>query len=949
MTILDHNGLKVTETAPYDLNRKISVGTAQDNVITGSMSVDDAIAGMRDAESTKVVSKARNEAKRISERIEDILWKACKTGDFIVEDDDARFTRRPRMGQQKRKELVSELTKIYQKHGLADKEVWKEDSIGLVNGRKEMDKTAWRMAKVLWLPGWLFAGTFSQRTIHDLLSSSGLMPLDFDHVADVLALIEKLKNDPVIFMAAKSPSLTGVKSLIRIPDDAAKEPKVYLRCFQAMEAYLKAQYPEVTLGVDTQAKAVSQLMFFLHDKDAWCRPDSHVVLPLDEVVKETKSKHRQPAKAASGGAKMPDPITPGKSSGSDADEDERSFPFDEYPVEKQWVTVQSALESLEPWLAALQDGERYEKWTGLCFSVGHWASLIEDEMVKSDTKEWVLNFAEQLYGNNMAALENAFDKSDGRKTIASLFGLARDHGWQAPWRDDRPQIVLPSGGVQIRRSAEQIFKLIAPTHTLFNKGGHVVELCADKNGNPFLAPIKADEFRTRVEHHGRLMAWRVTKDGGAELKPAKLAVDDARAMLVSLEIKELPPISLITRCAVLTEDESGNLITLNNGYHEALGGVLVVQAQPVEEMPLEEAKDLLPKTVGEFVFLSEADRSRSLAARITPALRIGGFIKGSIPMECMEADEPQSGKGYSHAITTAIYNDQPHFVTQREGGVGSFDESLAQALISGHPFVTFDNVRGLISSPYLESFLTCSGLFFARIPGQREMPVDRDKVIILLTSNGMEATPDLVARSSICRIRKPKTENGEIIPYGGMPGLVKDGQAVFLSAVHAIIREWHRQGKPKLSVPDHDFHEWAGILGWMVEKLLGCAPLMQGHREIQSRAGDRDLSWLRQLCLKLEEQKQLGEWLTTTHLMEFCDVFDIPIPRVRLGTDAKTVLKIIGTRMAKVMGDADEKDFERYRISRELVTDKSAGDINKQRWFYIFERQDEKTNLSKSQ
>lgn len=549
--VLDHNGLKVTEATPYDLNRKVSVGTAQDNSILGSETVGDCIASMHHPDTEKIVTRARNKAKDIAGHIEDILWKTCKTDDLTVEYDDAYFTRQgSRLGHEKRKELVSELTKIYKKYGLADKEMWKEDSTELVNGRKEMDKTAWRMAKALWLPGWLFAGTFSQRTIHDVLSSSGLMPLDFDHVADVSALIEKLKNDPCIFLAAKSPSLTGVKALVRIPDDAASDPKVYLRCFQAMEAYLHAQYPEVTLGVDKQAKAVSQLMFFLHDKDTWCRPDSYVVLPLDEVVKETKSKHRQPAKAESGKAKMSDPITPGKSSGSDAgdaDEDSKSFPFDEYPVEKQWETIESALESLEPWLAALQDGERYGTWTGLCFSVGHWASLIEDETVKSEAKEWVLNFAEQIYGNNLAALNNAFDKSDGRKTIASLFALAMEHGWQAPWCDARPQIVLASGNVQLRQCAEQIFKLINPTHTLFNKGGHVVELCEDKNGNPFLAPVKADEFRTRVEHHGRLVAWRVTKDGGSELRPAKLAVDDARALLCSLEIKHLPPIIISAR------------------------------------------------------------------------------------------------------------------------------------------------------------------------------------------------------------------------------------------------------------------------------------------------------------------------------------------------------------------------------------------------------------------
>ena len=57
-------------------------------------------------------------------------------------------------------------------------------------------------------------------------------------------------------------------------------------------------------------------------------------------------------------------------------------------------------------------------------------------------------------------------------------------------------------------------------------------------------------------------------------------------------------------------------------------------------------------------------------------------------------------------------------VAKLKGGVGGFDESLAQQLINGRPFIQFDNVRGVIDSQYLEAILTVTygDTIAARIP-----------------------------------------------------------------------------------------------------------------------------------------------------------------------------------------------------------------------------------------
>ena len=74
----------------------------------------------------------------------------------------------------------------------------------------------------------------------------------------------------------------------------------------------------------------------------------------------------------------------------------------------------------------------------------------------------------------------------------------------------------------------------------------------------------------------------------------------------------------------------------------------------------------------------------------------------------------------------------------RRGGVGSFDESLSQALIRAKPIIMFDNIRGKLDSQTLEALLTCDGTFLARVPHRGEVVVDTSRLSFQMTSNGIE-------------------------------------------------------------------------------------------------------------------------------------------------------------------------------------------------------------------
>ena len=482
-------------------------------------------------------------------------------------------------------------------------------------------------------------------------------------------------------------------------------------------------------------------------------------------------------------------------------------------------------------------------------------------------------------------------------------------------------IVLPSGAVSISASARAIFGRIGPSHTLFWRGGALVEVVT-LDGVAGLDIVRPDGFRTRVEKFGNLYAWR-TDSRGQSLKPSKLALDDAKAMLAATEAREyLPAIGSVLRCPVITETASGEVAILGRGYHTDLGGLLVTAGETPPQVPVAEAGEALRWLLEEFAFQSEGDRSRAVAAFITPALRMGGFVRGNVPIDVGEADQSQSGKGYRHTLVTALYNESSYFVTAKTGGVGSVDESFAAALISGRPFICLDNFRGKLDSQNLEAFVTCASLFPARIPHRGEALVDPKRFLLQMSSNGLEATRDLANRASICRIRKRPG-----FAYRDTLAELQRRQSYFLGCVFSLVGEWLASGKPRSKDCRHDFREWGQTLDWICRELVGCAPLMEGHTEAQERASNPALSWMRAVALAVEADNRLGLPLIASELVEVCELHAVAIPGDPAGEDHAK--RQVGKLCKQLFRDGDGLDVDGFTINRTRKEyHKPSGDLD---------------------
>jgi len=216
------------------------------------------------------------------------------------------------------------------------------------------------------------------------------------------------------------------------------------------------------------------------------------------------------------------------------------------------------------------------------------------------------------------------------------------------------------------------------------------------------------------------------------------------------EASLLPEITAIISCPIITEN-NGDLHIVNCGY-DPITKLLITEDFGLYALDTDQSVLGITKVIKDFDFQTPGDRSRAIAALLTPALKLGRLITGPIPAVITEADKSQSGKTFLQKLIAASYNENLSVIKKPETGVGSLDESFGTALLEGKPFIQFDNIRGKFDLQSLESFLTAES-YGARPAYSKTVAVDTSKFCIMINSNGYQTTPDLANRSSIIRIK----------------------------------------------------------------------------------------------------------------------------------------------------------------------------------------------------
>ena len=273
-----------------------------------------------------------------------------------------------------------------------------------------------------------------------------------------------------------------------------------------------------------------------------------------------------------------------------------------------------------------------------------------------------------------------------------------------------PPVILPGKGVCITDTANMLAVSYQDSHAearLYNRGNAVFCVTRDNNG-AMLNALSSQRACSEFELVSTLL-----KIGQSGLEKTICSPATAKTIISSSTfLNSIPKINLVTNSPVILKNEDNTCRVVNS--YDATSGILSTGV-PAEDVPLDEAIALLNNLLSDFNFQGAGDKSRALAALLTPALVSGKVLDARAPIMMLQADKSQSGKGFFTKLLGAVYNELPSTVAQRTGGVGSIDENFDAALTLGRPVIVIDNLRGKLNSPQMEAFMTAD-IYSARIP-----------------------------------------------------------------------------------------------------------------------------------------------------------------------------------------------------------------------------------------
>lgn len=475
---------------------------------------------------------------------------------------------------------------------------------------------------------------------------------------------------------------------------------------------------------------------------------------------------------------------------------------------------------------------------------------------------------------------------------------------------------VPCGERDYTVSSEKIFPVVGSQLVWFVRSGRVCEVVHDQHEHrlEILTKERAVSELERIARRTKHRIARLEIDGETHRWRSRTMPLGSMETLLQTEAarSELPPIRQLVSCPVLVEKVGGGCEVLGKGYHGHGRGTYVTAGAAPQEVPIHEAIQALLELHKDFAFVTESDKARSIAAMLSPALKMGGIIHCDYPIDVAEATESQSGKDFKHKLHSRLYNAIPSVITPPKGGVGSLDETISKALMSGASFICLSNFRGRLESAILEAALRGQGHVECRAL-RTSATVDTRTFNWQLSTNGAEFTRDLANRSIISRIRKQAAGYAfQEYPEGDVIAHVKANQPYYLGCIFAVIRAWIACGKPLTNESRHDFREWTRAMDWIVQNIFELPALLDGHKEEQERTGNPSLQWLRELAIGVVAQGVVGRSLTATELVEVSDAAGLTLPG-RKDSDGKGWLKV-GQVMATLFKAGREVDAKTTEI-----------------------------------
>jgi hypothetical protein len=444
----------------------------------------------------------------------------------------------------------------------------------------------------------------------------------------------------------------------------------------------------------------------------------------------------------------------------------------------------------------------------------------------------------------------------------------------------RQRIAAPGDNRTISAFARDVASALKAAE-LFNRGGLAMRLNWRRDG---LDLMTADSFRTWCETY--FLCVR-TKNGVEAVRT--MSKEDAGAVLSAPQfIDNLPRLERINSIRLPALRSDGSIGLLPKGYDTHSQAYTLDSCPYREDMTFAEAKTVIADLFDEFQFHGEAGRSRAVAVAALLSLYCGGLLPpGSTrPMFLSLANDAGAGKTTLWRLVLLIVCGSAT-LTSRPKDEDEIRKALLSVVMQAASYLFLDNLKGHLSSPALEAFVT-TDTWRDRVLGGSRMFSGENLVTLFITGNSLTISPDIARRALIVELFQ-EFERPQDRPFRR----TLDNPTIFklrpdaLAACWSLVRAWDLAGRPKPSRTNASSPRWTEVVAGIVEHAgFGCCVVPH----VAAVGGDTDAEDIRTLMEGLSQQPG---W------QRFTDVINLAADAGLFGLDDESLAEDSGKQGAR--------------------------------------------------
>ncbi len=418
-----------------------------------------------------------------------------------------------------------------------------------------------------------------------------------------------------------------------------------------------------------------------------------------------------------------------------------------------------------------------------------------------------------------------------------------------------PEIFIT--GEQLREMVDQsvdaIMRRERQTPSLFLQSARLVRVGHNELGRPLLTQMGVAEVKEVLTHSANF--FRLKKIPGKEAEYEKCPVSPPKEIAEQILARQtqspylpFPALSAIVETPVLRPDGS---ILDQPGYDRATQLYYApgegMHACRVPFKPTlqqrEEALALLLSAVGEFPYVSDADKANALGLLLTPILRPA--IKRHVALALIDAPKQGTGKGLLSDVVSIIATGNSAAILTMSDSDEELQKLITSLLIEGATIITIDNITGRLQSRHLDAVLT-SDMWRGRILGVSKMTLVPQRATWLATGNNIKLGGDLARRCYRIRLdaKTSRPFMRKDFTHSDLVTWVSEHRAELVGALLTLARAWYAAGKPKYdSLPSlATFSGWVKIVGGTLE-YAGVHGFLSNLDQLYEEADEDGTQW----------------------------------------------------------------------------------------------------------